>query len=277
MEQSGIYAIRDMAAAEQVNATLTELSEFITPSIALPNDYKLINLEQFSHAPARFRCTFNTTLIEEFIAYVNNNGTSASGIFVNPIDATAHAIIDLGDHDKPKWGDHLACLNLKKLPEFAKLLDTQDKKLTQQELIDFAEDWQGNIQFIDEKNIDLDFRASINAIRRLTVNATQNNESTVGNFNASQSSMDAIEVKSAGATPPYGFIFLCQPYESFGTVTLICQLRALTDGKTVTLKYRITALEKTINNLGQEFKELLKKAITVDEVSFYTGTMKYQK
>ncbi len=275
MDLSAIHSIRDMAVAQQANELLQNFRN-IKPVIALPSDYKTIDLEKFIAKPTRFRGIFNTQLIDEFVSYINKAGSTSTGIFVNPEDASAQAIVDMGDNNNPEWGEHKAILALKKSPEFSRLLELAGKTLSQQDLIDFAEDWTAHIQFISDQDESLDFRASLNAIRRLTVSATQNNESVTGNFNASQSSLDAIEVKAAGAVLPFGFIYTCIPYESFEQVVLFCQLRSLTDGKNVNLKYRITALDMEINNIGLQFKEFLQKSITL-EANFYTGTMQYQK
>lgn len=275
MDKTGVYAIRDMATNEQANYQLNTFDNLV-PAVIIPDGHKLTNLEKLAAAPTRFRGEFRTRYIEEFINYVNENGTLNTGIFIDPENDYAKAILNMGHEDIPQWGDHLATLNLTKTPEFLKLIINAGKILSQQELIDFAEDWQPNIEFIGNEEETLGFKESINAIRRLTVSATQSNESITGNFNASQSSLDAIEVKAAGAVLPYGFIFTCIPYESFNEAVCLCQLRALTDGKTVNLKYRIMVLDSLINKIGIEFKELLKKSITIG-AGFYNGTMDYQK
>lgn len=274
MDQSAIHAIRSMATAEQANALLHGIHE-LSPVVIVPENYKIADLEKYAQLPERFRGQFTTRYLEEFVSYINEKGTTRTGIFIDPENDYAKAILNMGSETNPEWGDHLASLNLTKTPEFLKLIINDGKTLSQQDLIDFAEDWQSNIEFISDQEENLDFRSSINAIRRLTVSATQSNESIQGNFNASQSSLDAIEVKAAGAILPFGFIFTCTPYESFNEINCLCQLRALTDGKTVNLKYRIMVMDRLIYKIGVEFKELLKKSITID-AGFYTGTMDYQ-
>jgi len=274
MDQSAIQAIQELAVSQQSNFILH--SDKISPSVIIPNNHKLTNIEYLLEAPKRFRAEFNTILIDEFVAYINKNGTERTGIFINPKDMSAEAIINMGSDEKPEWGDHKAKLALTKMPEFSEFIKNNGRTLSQQDFIDFAEDWKDHIEFIDVSEETLDFRSSINAIRRLTVSATQSNESITGNFNASQSSLDAIEIKAAGSVLPYGFIFTCTPYESFLQTILLCQIRALTDGKTVNLKYRIMMLDSHINNIGIEFKELLEQSINY-EAGFYTGTMDYQK
>jgi uncharacterized protein YfdQ (DUF2303 family) len=277
MDSSAINAIRDLTAADRANASIYGDSNVSIPLVVVPENHKLLDLERYTDQPARFRGHFSTRQIQEFIEYINDKGGKDTGIFVNPEDAEAKAIMNMGFTDAPLWGDHTASLLLKKQPEFAALLDQQNKRLTQQDFIDFAEDWQDHIIFVDDQDVQINSKAAINAIRRITVSATQNSESSVGNFSASQSSMDAIEVKAAGATPPYGFKFLFNPYESFQSRIFTCQLRAITDGKSVSLKYRIVGLDQHINSIGVEFKELLEKSITETGVGFYTGTMQYQK
>jgi len=274
MDQSAIHAIQELAVSEQSNFILH--CDEISPAVIIPNNHKLTDLEHLLAAPKRFRAEFKTKLIDEFVSYVNTNGTAKTGIFIDTKDTSATAIINLGNDENPEWGDHKAKLTLTRTPEFAEVIFQNERPLSQQELIDFFEDWQEHIQFLDDAEESFDFRASINAIRRLTVSATQERESTTRNYSASQSSLDAIEVKAAGAVLPYGFLFSCTPYESLQSIVLLCQLRALTDGKDVKLKYRIMMLDSFINKISVEFKDLLKASITID-AGFYTGTMIYQE
>ncbi len=272
-DKSAIISIRDMAVAELSNTLLEKSCDH--QNIVVPNDYKVIGLENYQDAPYRFRGKFSTTLLAEFAAYINACGTIDSGIFVDPEQVLASAVINMGSDTQPMWGDHKAALSLKKLPEFVSVLERNGMALSQQDLVDFCEDQRECIQFIDASRNNLDFSASINAIRRLTISATQNNEFAVGNFNASHSSMDAIEVKAAGAEIPLGFIFNCIPYDGFSARPLLCQFRASTDVKTVTLRYRVGRLDNEINKISQEFKQLLQEKITVN-CKFYVGTMRYQ-
>lgn len=273
MDQSAIKTIRDMAVVETENNALKDIVD--KPMIIVPNDYKLIDLEQYEPTPSQFRGTFKTTLIDEFAGYINTNGTDKTCIFINPDTEIAAAIIDMGTANNPEWGKHRAELKLKKLPEFKKLTELNNTVLSQLDFIDFAEDFAGSIQFVNDEMVPIDFRQAIAAIRKLTINSTQNSESTVGNFNASHSSLDAIEIKANGSKPPHGFTFTCAPYDAFPDLAINCQIRYLTEGKNVNLKFRVSLLDQIINHIGIDFKTRFQQSITLN-AQIYTGEMHYQ-
>ncbi len=275
MDATAINAIRDLATAAITNDYSAVGG--LAPTALLPDGYELKALEQYQPQPDRFRGTFATRIIGEFIAYINDHADSHSSVFIDPVFMTADAILDMGDKDDPHWGQHEASLTLKGLPEFGTLVANNERFLTQQGFIDFAEDWEVNLRFFDEVHNVMDFKQAINAIRRITVSATSSQDSEVNQFNRQHSSMDAIEVSSKNAVLPTGFTFSFVPYDGFDRAEFVCQLRPVTNNKVPELKYRIVGLDNEINRLAEQFKTILHKAITADEISLYTGTMTYQK
>lgn len=275
MDATAINAIRDLSTAAISNDSIAIIG--LAPTILLPDGYKLQALEQYQPQPDRFRGTFSTRIIDEFISYINDHADSHSSVFIDPVSMSASAILDMGDKDDPHWGQHKTSLALKRLPDFNQLIQIDGLSLSQQAFIDFAEDWEVSIQFFDDAQNNMDFKRAINAIRRITVSATSSQDSEVNQFNRQHSAMDAIEVSSKNAVLPTGFTFDCMPYEGFDWTKFVCQLRPSTSNKLPELKYRIIGLDNEINRLAKQFKDILHKHITADEISLYTGTMTYQK
>lgn len=275
MDATAINAIRDLATAAITNDHT--INSGLAPTALLPNGYQLTALEQYQPQPDRFCGTFATRIIGEFINYINDHADSHSSVFIDPASMAATAILDMGDKDEPHWGQHKTSLTLKSLPDFASLVANNDHVFTQQGFIDFAEDWEVNLLFFNDARNAMDFKQAINAIRRITVNATSSQDSEVNQFNRQHSSMDAIEVSSKNAVLPTGFSFSFIPYDGFDRAEFVCQLRPVTNNKVPELKYRIVGLDNEINRLAEQFKTILHKAITDDDISLYTGTMAYQK
>lgn len=281
MDKSAIQTIEALVHVENINKIIASTSEKTDHSLfmAVPKDYALASLEKFAGKPNRFRGHYITHLIDEFTAYLNDNANEFTGIFVDTIKSTAHAIIDMGDANTAQWGDHTATINLKKTPEFAKLIATKDTESDQLAFIDFIEDWQQQIVFIDgtDEAKTMTLPNAITAIRKLTVSKTNESTSEVGDFAAGMSSTDFIELKAQGDILPKGFYFTCQPYEGLREIRLECRLRAVTKDKEVKLKYRILALDRILDGIGVEFKEHLRANITVQGAQFYCGEMVYQE
>lgn len=275
----------DKSAIQEIIRLITANFDGAAPlndgsAIIIPDGYKIQNLEQFDPYPKAFKALFSTTVLAEYIDYVNKHGDETTGIFIDPINMTSNAIIDLGEKLNPLWGKHQAKIKLLKTPAYKALLHDQNGLLTQQELIDFAEDWQDSVHFYsgDANNVDkVPFTDIIKILRRLKINANSASEQNVTNFSASKSALEAIEI-TAGQDPlPTGFIFETVPYEGFEPVRFNCQLRAINEEKAVKLKYRIGQLDLINEIIADKFREFLKTGLKAElTYAIFIGTMDYQ-
>lgn len=275
MDSTAIQEIQKLALAALTTDTLS--THVPGTAVALPNDWKLQTLEHLQTQPDHFRGHFATNALAEFIAYANQHGSADTGVFIDPDSMTAAAIIDLGNHTAPEWGKHRASATLKRTPAYAALLESADETLQQQAFIDFIEDWADHIQFYFEDGDVADAATAVKTLRRLKVNANAQQEQTVGNFAASRSALETVEIKAGQEELPAGFRFAVEPYEGFEQYTFNCQLRAVSDDKAVKLKYRIGQLETIKEAIANEFRDRIKDGITEQGVSIFLGQMAYQK
>lgn len=278
MDNTAIEAIAAMAAAQLAQREIGEHHDIA--AVVIPKDYNLTNLEKFKSEPDHFRGVFSTNILEQYTGYVDKNATADSGVFINQDKMTATAIIDMGNHDLPKWGKHEASVTLKNTPAYDALLSLRDRKITQQDFIDFAEDWQEHIQFYYGDDVTIgheSFKETIKTLRKLKTSVTATSETEIGNFAANRSAMESIEVTAAGSQqPPTGFLFSTIPYDGFGPVSFDCQLRALPDAKEVFLKYRIGQLAQHQERLAEQFRDKIINSISVENISVFIGNMDYQ-
>lgn len=274
MDSTAINAIRDLAHAQKTQEILGE-TKTSSSQVIVPKDYAVVDLEKFDDNPNRFRGTFKTHLISEFVSYVNKNGNSSTGIFVDSEKSTAMAIIDL-DGSTLGWGDHRAKIELKKTPEYEAIGNLMLTRLSQDDFIDFVDDFAPNIRFFNDDTTVIT-SAAITAIRKLTVNTQSDTTSEVGNFKGSLSSFDQIEVSAKVGVMPTFFYFTCIPYEGMEPVQFDCRLRAVTENKAVALEYRVIGIDRVMNQIGLDFLAQLKEGVSKDSAAgFYCGTMEYQ-
>lgn len=275
MNVNEVDAISRLTYAERANSWAHD-----NGIIIIPDGYKTENLERFTSAPKLFRGQFKTESIADFVKYINNNGDEGNGtaIYIDRENMTAKAILDKGCIEVPEWGAHTAHIAVKKSPEYVKLLRLESQTLSQTDLLDFIEDWEAHFYFYDSDGASIAINDAINNIRRTTVTSTSKTESAAGNFKAEKSFLEDIEITmSGGSTPPAAFMFSCIAHDFLNAKQLRCILRAITDGKTVSFKYRIVGLEKTQTELANEFAELLQREIEPEKCAeFYLGEMKYQ-
>lgn len=274
MDNSAVEAIAALAITKETNrALLVDLH-----TIILPEKHNIKSLEAFKQKPDRFRGTYKTNLIGEFTDYIEEYSTSNTAVFIDQNEMSAKAILDMGNDEKPQWGEHKALVTLKKTPAYAALLQFCNGHLDQQAFIDFAEDWQDHIQFYHEETSPTEqktFAQHITTLRKLTVKSTSTADQTTSNFAAQRSALETIEVQATGQEPPAGFRFKTIPHEGFTEVTFTCQLRAVSNDKDVKLKYRIGKLETIKEAIGQEFREKIKT--TDDALRIFIGNMAYQE
>ena len=279
MDKSAIQAIADLAKAEgAIYPTLLENYQ----TMVIANDHSLKSLEHLNDKPNLFRGYFRTTLLQEFIEYVGIYADFDSKIFIDNTDMSALVIIDQGSKSSPQWGKHRAELSLLKTSAYVDLLTHNNKVLSQQDLIDFCEDWQTNIGFYydDEALINntISFEKTIKTLRKLKLNAASSKEQEIKNYSANQSTLESIEITAANEQLPAGFIFSVIAYDGFEAINFNCQLRAISDDKSVKLKYRVHQLTAISEKIAGDFREQLRAGILneTDEVGIFIGKMIYQ-
>ncbi len=209
MDSTAIQEIQKLALSAVASETLT--AHVPGTAVAIPVDWKLQTIEHLQSSPDHFRGHFTTTTLAEFIAYANQHGSADTGVFIDPDSMTAAAIIDLGNHAAPEWGKHRASATLKRTPAYAALLKSADETLQQQAFIDFIEDWADHIHFYFKNGDVIDAATAVKTLRRLKVNANAQQEQTVGNFAASRSALETVEINAGQEELPAGFRFHVAP------------------------------------------------------------------
>ena len=274
MDKSAIQEITSLALAS--NDALTDHG-----AVVIPAGYELTSLEHLNDKPRFFDAKFTTPVLGEFSAYVNRHAVDDTHVLINPEKMSATAIIDIGSHDDPQWGKHRAELKLIKTPGYQHLVELTDRGLSQQQFIDFAEDWQDNISFYFgdvTQASDVPFAKVINILRKLKINANQSSDQTVNNFSANRSALESIEITAGSEELPAGFVFKAVPYEGFAEVTFTCQLRAITQDKNVQLKYRIGQLALINESIANQIREKLVDGLqsTDGSIHIFIGDLRYQ-
>lgn len=267
-------AIKEIIAQSCAQATAELVGTQHTRAIVMPADFKLADTEAFDNSPAHFRGAYKTTIIGEFIDYVDKHSLgNDTAVFVDAESMKAKAIIDMGNHEAPMWGKHTAGIQLKKQPAYDALLNQNERALTQQDMIDFFEDWADSVEFLDKGGNPIDTRFAINLLRRVKASASLSVEQEQANFSASRSTLEQVEIKAGAQELPAAFHFDCHPYEGFSSRMFFCQLRASGTEK-LQFKYRINGLPAELNQIAEEFRDTVQT--NLDQIPVYIGEMTYQ-
>ncbi|MEQ9725229.1 YfdQ family protein [Pseudomonas sp. WHRI 8822A] len=229
----------------------------------LPEAAQTLDLEQYQELRNRFRGALKTHSLRDFCNYVTNHvdDLSAAGPagFINQDSMSAQVLFNLGNPDTAGHADDTATLTLKPTAAFKAAEAIVGQKLSQQTLAEWLEDWARNIEASagEEK---LDIVAAINGIRRMTIKATSQRDSAVGDLSASRSAMDEIEAKSL-ETLATSFHFTTVPYEGLAPALITLRLSVITGDNAPVLKLRWVGEEAQREEFAEEFKNVLSSEI----------------
>jgi len=251
----------------EANALSAAGREIITETsrlAVLPEAVRVHCLEQYQACRDRFRGSLNTHSLQDFAKYVeghlkNESLTGSASGFIDQDAMRATVLFNLGTPALPGHGDDTASLTLKPTAAYAALLAVVGKPLSQQALAEWLEDWLPNLQARDGE-ADLPMLQAINAVRRMTIKATAQRDSNVGDFSSSRSAMDEIEAKSQD-TLPSAFIFFTVPFEGLQQASITLRLSVITGRDEPQLKLRWVGEEAQREEFAREFKAVLEQEV----------------
>lgn len=241
------------AAARQISTTGAEV-------VVLPESVELHSLEQYEHGRYRFRGALATHSLRDFSKYVEQHAAGQSGAhgFVDQDRMSATVIFNLGTPDSAGHGDDIATLTLKPTAAYTALQAIVGKPLKQQQIAEWLEDWLPNLT-AKAGDASLHMVAAIAAVRRMTIKASSQRDSVVGDFSASRSAMDEIEAKSLD-TLPTSFLFTTVPFEGLSAAVINLRLSVITGDEPV-LKLRWVGEEAQREEFAREFKGVLEQEV----------------
>lgn len=228
--------------------------------VVLPESAKLQNLEQFKPLRDRFRGSLKTHALRDFAKYVEQRAYidfSGRG-FVDQDAMAAHIIFNLGTNDFAGHGDDTATLTLKPTAAYSALQSILGRPLSQQQLAEWLEDWAPHLQ-ASASDETLSIAQAISGIRKMTIKATAQRDSVVGDFSGSRSTMDEIEAKSQ-ETLPTAFSFSTVPFEGLPIALIPLRMSVIT-GDTPQLKLRWVGEETQREEFARQFKGVLEQEV----------------
>jgi len=143
MEQNDIQAAIDAGAA----LANPQTDHDGIPFVALPEDYKIHDLENLLFVPTRKRADVTTTDADSFIHYVKKHGESDTATIYADIDAEKsqfHLIGVLNDHgmlpNKAQWRDHRCTFEPAQAVEWRRWVSKNKQHFNQSDFAAWLED-----------------------------------------------------------------------------------------------------------------------------------------
>ena len=137
-------AVAELSAAALATDTLDEVGV-----VALPDGFKLHDLDGFAEHPRRAKASVTVVDLTSFTRYLRRFGLTAADVapgdspdvvvFADPQAGRFRAVLDYHDAEGPEHGDHTCTLQLKASDEFQAWRKNAGRKMGQIELAEFFE------------------------------------------------------------------------------------------------------------------------------------------
>ncbi len=241
-----------------------------TPTTLVGDQFGVVNLEQYQEGRSRFRGIMSTSSLAHFCNYTLREAQhDLPEVFVDQDAMTATAFYNLGNVSLPGHADHQARLKLKATAAYLALHAIAGKRLTQQELAEWMEDWNQQLVVLDASDKTMTVAAAVQKVRTITIKAQAERTSTETNFGAARSSMDSIEASHAEQQPAE-LRFEFEPYPGLAMITAVLRVSILTDDAKPGIKLRWVREEAQREEIALNFAEALKAGLT-DDINITLG------
>ncbi len=254
-----------MAAHQEINAATAAMDHaFIlggSGAAALPDSFKLHDLEAYMPQRRRPRGTYSTQYVPAFAAYTVAHAQDGTTVFVDADRMRATAVLDLGTSSFPGHTDNRAVLELKPTAAYAALCKFAGTRQGQADAAEFFEDWAQHVEmafYADGEQIEL--RKAIAAVRRITIDSARKVESEAQQLSASMSAFESVQASSREPLPTTIY-FTTKPYADLEPRLFVLRLSVTVGDKAPQLVARIQNAEQHTQQMGEELVLLAASAM----------------
>lgn len=263
----------------QAGAIATKASDLNTdtPAVILmdgPGKTSIHSVEHLMTYRARFRGAMSTNSLRDFVVYVTGRSVSPRGfIDAERIESlSCKAFFNLGHDTLPGHADDVAVLKPKMLGAFSTMRAINGKKMSQQELIDWIEDWHHILSARKgDAGEEMHITAAVAGIRNIKLVKKGEATSTVNNMVSARSAMEEIEANRDGTMPGL-FVLKTAPFDGFAEREFTLRVSVLTGSDAPQLSLRWQRQEHQCEEIAQEFKQILARDLGGLSDSLVVGT-----
>lgn len=267
----------DDSAIKRIEA-LTSLRELHTdvPSIVLPPGCTIKSLEEFGLQPKRQVVNLTVRTIDDFCAYIirEHGPDGSTAVLISPSFAGAVGVIDFGSRDNPMWKSHRICLKMRKSPALEALEDFCAASRTQEELIEYIEDWWSDLSIsCADGGREIPTAAAVTALRSVTIEQLRKANLKAGDFESRRSSLDEVRASSGAGRLPGRMALSCQPFEGMSERVIYTRISILTGKDKPHFRVRIVGLDDLTERCKREVSAKIKEALGDTDVRVFVGEL----
>ena len=269
-------ALETLTQAEAISAANAALTQTVAPTngeaaIALPESFKVHDLEHYLPTRRRLRGSMTTPTLADFASYTLDNKEAGATVFVNPDAMQAVAVLNLGTPDEPGHGDNRVVLAPPKTAAFSALLAiASGSQRRQTDVAEYLEDWAPLIRCENDAGDDVPVKLAAAAVRKLTIEGTKRLETSEQSLSASRSAFEQVRATAVDTLPVFINV-TCEPYQGLADRTFRLRLGIVTGDKPA-LVLRVAKREQHDEEMAQELAQLVRGALTGSDVPVLVGS-----
>lgn len=253
-DKATLTALQEGAAIVQA-ATALASTEDTKEIVALPSDYTLHDLEKFLPLRRRNRGSMKTVSLVHFSEYAKEHCEEGGTVFVDQINMTATAVLNLGTSSAPGHADNIAVLQPVRTAAYQALLNhATGAGHAQKAIAEFLEDWADNCACFGSDGQPIKISQAVAAVRKITIDAMRKVESEEQSLGATKSAFESVQASSKEPLPTL-IIFKCQPYADLERRDFALRLGVLTGEAIPKVNLRISKIEEHQELMAAELAE----------------------
>jgi uncharacterized protein YfdQ (DUF2303 family) len=258
-------AIQELAKAQAITAAMEAVGNESESIVALPDTFKIHDLEPFLLLRRRQRATMTTQTLADFSTYVAAQRETGTSVFVSAEGMRAIAVLNLGTPTSPGHCDHLAIYAPPKTAPYTAMTQVANGYgMAQLKLAEFLEDWSdfcgAETYGEDGETVPMTLKKAVQAIRRISIDSSKKQESTVGQHTVELSVFEKVAANAKDQPLPAVITFKCIPHLDLKERTFKLRLGLITGDKPA-LTLRVVNAERHVEEMGQELCALVRGAI----------------
>ena len=258
--------------------------------VAVHENYKVADLEQFLNGRNRARGVLTTPSFEDFKSYVLQHSESGRTnvacstdqpyvapqtalVFVDHKNVAATAILNFTQEDFAQGHcDHKATLKLEPTVVWEKLSQIKDNKFDQKRFATLLEDFAGVFVAITANGEEISNGEALNAVRNMKVDVSSKSDSQVNNTSESRSVLENVEASTTVGKLPAYFEIKDTAYVGLDEKTI--KLRLIVNGADGSPVFALQIVKEELlrNEIIQEFKNKVIALLPDNEVRIGTFT-----
>lgn len=259
-DKEAIQALQEGESISKASNAIALAIEGGEAVAALPEHFKLHDVEQFMQNRRRARGIMSTHALSDFAEYTKKHAEDGATVFVDADEMAAIAVLNLGSAEKPGHTDNRAKVQLKATAAFCALKAVASGRgISQTTAAEFLEDWPGYVTCSNDQG-EISPAKAIDAIRKLSIESMRKLESSEQSLSASRSAFEQVKATSADPIPT-SISFTCQPYYGLEVRQFTLRLGVLTGGDKPAITLRIVKQELHDEEMANEFADLAREAL----------------